>query len=88
MLRYNIMATRIQVPGVHPTPFLPQPGEPQTDWHAWLSAFDMYMIASGLRSSNIPQERKTAVLIHCLGLGQRVFATLGVAAMYAATREK
>ena len=72
-----------------PAPFLPQPGEPQTDWRTWLSAFDMYMTASGLSSSDIPQERKRAILIHRLGLeGQRVFTTLGVAETYSATREK
>ena len=49
----------------------------------------MYMVASGLSSSDIPQERKRAVLIQCLGLeGKLVFATLGVAETYAATREK
>ena len=72
-----------------PEPFLPQPGEPKTDWRTWLSAFDMYMKVFGLSSSNIPQERKRAVLLQCLVLeGQRVFATLGVTETYAATREK
>ena len=72
-----------------PAPFLPQPGEPQTDWRTWLSAFNMYMKVFGLSSSNIPQERKRAVLLHCLVLeGQRVFATLGVTETYTATREK
>ncbi len=56
----------------------------------------MYMIASGLSSSDIPQGRKRAllihwkraVLIHCLGLeGQCVFATVGVAETYAGTRK-
>ena len=45
--------------GVHPPPpFLSCPGEPSTDWRAWLTAFDMYLTASGLNAAEVRDEQK------------------------------
>ena len=61
----------------HPPPFISCPGEPLTDWRAWLTAFDTYLTASGLNAVEVRDERKRALLIHCIGMeGQRIFATL------------
>ena len=76
--------------GVHPLPpFLSCPGEPSTDWRAWLTAFDTYLTASGLNAAEVRDERKRALLLHCIGIeGQRIFATLGTSETYREARER
>ena len=60
--------------GIRPTSaFLPPPGKPVVSWETWKSRFFTYMIAAG---TDAFAERKTAILIHCLGEeGQRIYET-------------
>ncbi len=76
--------------GVHtPPPFLSCPGEPSTDWRAWLTAFDTYLTTSGLNAAEVRDEQKRALLLHCIGMeGQRIFATLGTSETYKEARER
>ena len=58
-----------------PPPFLASPGEPSISWERWFSSFQTYIIASGLDSTSVSDERRRAILVHSLGTeGQRIFA--------------
>uniref|UniRef100_A0A673GPD4 Retrotransposon gag domain-containing protein n=1 Tax=Sinocyclocheilus rhinocerous TaxID=307959 RepID=A0A673GPD4_9TELE len=58
-----------------PPPFLECPGEPKLTFTAWKRQFDNYLLAIG--GDKFPDERKRALLIHCLGgLGARLYNTL------------
>lgn len=76
---YNILATRMALLALSPPPaFLETPGEPTIPFNSWIRMFDNYVIA--LSADDIPEKRKRALLIHCLGTeGQRIFYTLTVA---------
>ena len=72
-----------------PPPFISCPGEPSTDWRAWLTAFDTYLTASGLNAAEVRDERNISLLLQCIGMeGQRLFATLGTSETYKGTRER
>lgn len=61
-----------------PPAFLDTPGEPTIPFNSWIRMFDNYVTA--LSAEDIPEKRKRALLIHCLGTeGQRIFYTLTVA---------
>ncbi|KAL1277184.1 hypothetical protein QQF64_023857 [Cirrhinus molitorella] len=61
-----------------PPAFLETPGEPNIPFNSWIHMFDNYVTA--LSAEEIPEKRKCALLIHCLGMeGQRIFYTLTVA---------
>ncbi|XP_030840818.1 uncharacterized protein K02A2.6-like [Strongylocentrotus purpuratus] len=64
---------------VAPNPFLATPGEPPVPWSRWILSFKTYLTASGLDTAEIPDLRRRAILIHCLGAeGQRIFGQLEV----------
>eukprot|EP00118_Oscarella_pearsei_P020264 m.218920 g.218920 ORF g.218920 m.218920 type:complete len:1393 (+) comp39915_c0_seq7:688-4866(+) len=79
-------AVSLVAAGIHPpAPFLPCPGAPPIPWKTWITAFDTYLLASGLAIADA--FRKRALLLHCLGVeGQRVFETLGTAESYDGAR--
>ena len=61
-----------------PPAFLPTPGAPVLPWEQWRKAFEVYLLASG--ADDLPDIRKRAVLLHCLGCeGQNVFQNLNPA---------
>ncbi|KAJ8375109.1 hypothetical protein SKAU_G00056890 [Synaphobranchus kaupii] len=61
-----------------PTPFLQSVGEPPVPFKAWIRTFENYLLA--MSEVDLPDARKRALLIHCLGAeGQRLFYTLTVA---------
>lgn len=61
-----------------PPPFLQSVGPPLIPLKAWLQSFENYLVA--MSESDLPDARKHALLIHCLGAeGQRLFYTLTVA---------
>ncbi|KAL7861715.1 hypothetical protein SRHO_G00131560 [Serrasalmus rhombeus] len=64
--------------GLPPPPaFLETPGDPSMTFSSWIRMFDNYILALG--QDDIPDKRKRALLIHCLGTeGQRIFYTLEV----------
>lgn len=60
-----------------PPAFLQTPGEPTMPWKSWVRAFENYLIASGARAEDFPEERRIALLLHCLGVeGQRVYYSI------------
>ena len=61
-----------------PPSFLQNVGEPPVPFKAWIRTFENYLLA--MSESELPEARKRALLIHCLGAeGQRLFYTLTVA---------
>lgn len=61
-----------------PAPFLQSAGDPATPFKAWIRTFENYLLA--MSAKELPDARKRALLIHCLGAeGQRLFYTLQVA---------
>ncbi len=64
-----------------PEPFLPHAGEPVMPWERWYVSFQTYLVAAGL--DDVPDGRKRALLLHCLGAeGLRIFQTLSAANTY------
>ncbi|XP_016356219.1 uncharacterized protein LOC107699481 [Sinocyclocheilus anshuiensis] len=64
-----------------PEPFLPHAGEPVMPWERWYVLFQTYLVAAGLY--DVPDGRKRALLLHCLGAeGLRIFQTLYAANTY------
>ena len=62
-----------------PAPFATntEPSRLATTWTKWLTSFDIYITAAGIKDA----ARKKALLLHCVGEGlQDIFATLTVAA--------
>ena len=58
-----------------PTPFNADASDLYSEWKHWVSAFDIYSIASGL--SRKADDVQRATLLHCLGPAvQRIFNTL------------
>ena len=58
-----------------PTPFNTDASDLYTEWKHWMSAFEIYSIASGLAAKADNVQRAT--LLHCLGPAvQRIFNTL------------
>lgn len=58
-----------------PPPFLSVAGEPATNWHKWLRAFECYIEALG--ENQLTDSSKSAFLQDCLGPeGQRIFSML------------
>lgn len=69
-----------------PESFLAVPGDPTVPWTRWLTGFNTYIDALGFTDEQLPEKRKTALLIHCLGIeGQRILGALGSPATFAAT---
>ena len=66
-----------------PEVFLAVPGEPAVPWTRWLTGFNAYVDALGFSDDVLPDKRKTAILVHCLGTeGQRVLGALGSATTF------
>ncbi len=75
------MATRMALSLPPPEPFLPHAGEPVVPWERWYVSFQTYLVAAGL--DDVPDGRKRALLLHCLGAeGLRIFQTLSAANTY------
>uniref|UniRef100_A0A1I8JGD9 CCHC-type domain-containing protein n=1 Tax=Macrostomum lignano TaxID=282301 RepID=A0A1I8JGD9_9PLAT len=56
-------------------PFLPAAGAPLIEWNRWKAMFSNYLLASG--AIDLPEQRKQALLIHCLGAeGQNIYMSL------------
>ena len=69
-----------------PEVFLAVPGEPAVPWTRWLTGFNAYIDALGFSDAELPDKRKTALLVHLLGTeGQRVLGALGSATTFADT---
>ena len=51
-----------------PPPFLVAPGNPVIPWKRWFESFETYLMASGLDDKAVPDARKRAILLHCLGM--------------------
>lgn len=61
-----------------PASFLQNVGEPPIPFKAWIRMFENYLQA--MSEKELPDARKRALLIHCLGAeGQRLFYTMTVA---------
>jgi len=60
-----------------PMPFLQKSGNSPVPFKALIRTFENYLLA--MSELDLPEERKCALLIHCLGAeGQRLFYTLMV----------
>ena len=58
-----------------PPPFHPRPGKPTVEWKTWKFSFENYL--AGLDAQKFSDQRRRALLLHCVGAeAQRIFTTL------------